>query len=174
MATSLFINVNGAAIRQGATMLDFNNADRETQDYPFGPSGAEAVYKINNKKQITINKIDEFANLIGCDNVIGDGKLHRYGHKLTKWYVLHDDATFAAGAYGDWRDDQQTTTWCSRKKDEMSVRDGKPAKTGLSRLKPNAKRSKPRNMRKPRLWHKKRGQSVRKQILFTNIWMTNK
>lgn len=114
-------------------MIDFNNANRETQDYPFGPSGAEAVYNINNKT--TNNKIEEFANLIGCDNVIGDGKLHRYGHKLTKWFVLHDDVTFAAGAYGDWRDDQQTNTWSSRKKGEMSASEWKTCQNRIEQAK---------------------------------------
>lgn len=116
-------------------MIDFNDADRETQDNPKGPGAAAAVYKIKNTQQITHNKIEEFANLIGCDNVIGDGVLRRYGHKLAKWYVLHDDATFAAGAYGDWRDDRQPNTWCSRKKGEMSASEWKTCQNRIERAK---------------------------------------
>ena len=36
------------------------------------------------------------------DQIIFDGKIHRFGHKKTCWYVFFDGVV-RAGAFGDWK-----------------------------------------------------------------------
>lgn len=49
-------------------------------------------------------QLDEFRRLSGCDDLLIDGEVHRYGDKKTKWYVLHNLDYAIIGVYADWRD----------------------------------------------------------------------
>lgn len=71
-------------------------------------------------------QLDEFRQLSGCDDLIIDGEVHRYGDKKTKWYALHDMGNAFVGVFADWRGGE-ISKWISSKsgqtftKSEMSV-----------------------------------------------------
>lgn len=62
--------------------------------------------------------------------IIPDGSLQRFNTNAKKkgdlsgWYVLHVDGDFQAGAFGDWRTDQQQT-WCNKSDSDMSEKEHK-------------------------------------------------
>ncbi|WP_423708813.1 DUF3987 domain-containing protein [Undibacterium sp. WLX3042] len=57
--------------------------------------------------------------------IVSDGNLHRFstaedkGTSKSGWYVLYDDGSIVAGAYGDWRTGI-SEKWCSERKDQVS------------------------------------------------------
>jgi putative DNA primase/helicase len=66
----------------------------------------------------------EAAGLVPPDEIIGDGKLHRFSSTGKRcddagWYVLHLDGV-AAGSFGDWRSDV-SGKWCAKADSQMTA-----------------------------------------------------
>ena len=54
------------------------------------------------------------------ERIVADGQIHRYGPKQALWYVLHLDGV-PAGAFGDWRNQDEQRKWCAKGTSEMTV-----------------------------------------------------
>lgn len=74
---------------------------------------------------------------LGCpDQLVADGKLHRYtvdGDKPKSdngWYVLHDDGDFSAGRFGSWKTGQNHP-WCNKKHKELTAEERREYATKL-------------------------------------------
>ena len=54
------------------------------------------------------------------EQIVGDGKIHRYGPKQVLWYLLHLD-NIPSGVFGDWRNQDQQHKWCAKGASEMTA-----------------------------------------------------
>ena len=53
------------------------------------------------------------------ERIVADGQIQRYGPKKALWYVLHLDG-IPAGAFGDWRAQDEQHKWCAKGTSEMT------------------------------------------------------
>jgi phage/plasmid primase-like uncharacterized protein len=89
-------------------ILDFNTAARQQVDKPtFSNPALEFIRHIQRQ------------GFESPGDINASGKIVRFGNKKECWYVFHDD-NIPAGAFGSWREGDQSYSWSAKSELEMT------------------------------------------------------